>query len=110
MPITPEMNGYARHVLICTGRFCDPEGQSAALYARLPGLLSELGRYENPCRVKRGATPCLGVCRGGPLLVVYPEGIWYHHVDAELLERIVKEHLRENRPVEEHVFHRLGAE
>ena len=44
-----------------------------------------------------------------PLLVVYPEGIWYHHVDEALLERIVNEHLRGGCPVEEAIFHCLDA-
>lgn len=101
------MNLYSRHILICTGSYCDPEGRAAALYARLPHLLGFQGRYENPQRVKRGTTPCLGVCSGGPLVVVYPDGIWYHHVDETVLERIVCEHLGQNRPVEEHVFHWL---
>ena len=106
----PEMAPYARHVLVCTGRYCDPEGRGETLYERLPHLLGTLGRYDNPRRVKRGTTPCLGVCTGGPIVVVYPEGIWYHHVDEALLERIVEEHLKGGRPVEEYVFHRLGQE
>lgn len=32
----PRMNHYARHVLLCTGRYCAPDGQVEALYARLP--------------------------------------------------------------------------
>jgi (2Fe-2S) ferredoxin len=36
-----------------------------------------------------------------------PEGIWYSAVTPELLERIVVEHLKEGRPVEDAVFHRL---
>jgi (2Fe-2S) ferredoxin len=68
-----------------------------------------LGRYDNPERVKRGITPCLGVCYGGPLLVVYPDGIWYHHVDEALLQRIIDEHLIGGCPVEEAIFHRLHA-
>jgi (2Fe-2S) ferredoxin len=101
------MAPYARHVLICTGHFCDPNGKAAALYNRLPALLGELGDYENPQRVKRGITACLGVCAGGPLLVVYPDGLWYHHVDEALLKRIVEEHLRQNQPVTEAIFHQL---
>ena len=107
MPDAPFMAPYARHVLICTGRFCDPEGKADRLYRHLANLLGDLGDYDNPERVKRGVTPCLGVCTGGPLLVVYPDGIWYHHVDDMVLQRIVDEHLRDGRPVEEYIFHRL---
>src|SRR5690242_13961142 len=103
----PVMSAYRRHVFICTGRFCDPEGSAARLYNRLAAMLGELADYTNPCRIKRGTTPCLGVCAGGPILVVYPDGIWYHHVDDALLERIVEEHLKQNQPVEEAIFHRL---
>lgn len=108
MSDSPCMSAYARHVFICTGKYCDPDGRAGALYIRLSHLLGELGRYENPQRVKRGVTPCLGVCSGGPIVVVYPEGIWYHHVDEVLLRRIVTQHLNDGQPVEEHVFHRLN--
>ena len=106
----PTMWPYARHILICTGTYCDPDGQSAALYAHLPQLLGPLCNRDNPLRVKRGRTPCLGVCTSGPVLVVYPEGIWYHHVTLPLLERIVHDHLRHGQPLWEHVFHSLTSE
>lgn len=106
----PKMSAYARHILICTGRFCDPNGKAAALYNRLPTLLGELGDYDNPQRVKRGTTACLGVCAGGPLLVIYPDGVWYHHVDQDLLKRIVDEHLEQNQPVTEAIFHQLKCD
>ncbi|MDW8325004.1 MAG: (2Fe-2S) ferredoxin domain-containing protein [Anaerolineales bacterium] len=107
--ILPTMTPYARHVLFCTGRYCDPDGKAEALYRALPRLLGELGRYDNPRRVKRGTCPCLGVCYGGPLAVVYPEGIWYCIPDEAALKRIVEEHLRGGRPVEALIFHRLAT-
>jgi (2Fe-2S) ferredoxin len=42
-------------------------------------------------------------------VAVYPEGVWYGRVDAALLERIVVEHLKGGRVVEEAVFHWLQA-
>lgn len=105
----PEMAPYARHVFICTGAYCDPLRRAERLYQLLGRWLGDLSEYANPVRVKRGVTPCLGVCYNGPLLVVYPEGIWYHSVDEVRLRRIIDEHLRQGRPVEEFVFHRLDA-
>lgn len=101
------MDSYARHVLVCTGGYCSPEHKGAELYARLASLLEREGLLFGPARVKRGETPCLGVCANGPVIVVYPEGVWYANVDDSLLERIVREHLKEGRVVEEAVFHRL---
>ena len=101
------MERYAHHVLVCTGGFCSPDRRGNELYRLLPSLLQREGLLFGPDRVKRGETPCLGVCEGGPIVVVYPEGIWYKGVTPGLLERIVVEHLRDGRIVEDAVFHRL---
>ena len=101
------MEPYSRHVLVCTGAFCSPDRDGRALYALLPTLLEREGLLFGPTRVKRGETPCLGVCTGGPIVVVYPEGVWYGSVTPALLERIVVEHLRDGRVIDEAVIHRL---
>jgi cob(I)alamin adenosyltransferase len=51
--------------------------------------------------VKLNVSPCLSICGVGPLVVIYPDGIWYHHVDDEAIERIVNEHLLHHQPVTE---------
>jgi (2Fe-2S) ferredoxin len=51
-------------------------------------------------RVGMAATGCLGFCNAGPLMVVYPEGIWYQPRSAEDIDEIVQSHFVEGRPVE----------
>ncbi|MBM3906504.1 MAG: (2Fe-2S) ferredoxin domain-containing protein [Gemmatimonadetes bacterium] len=104
----PLMEPYARHVLVCTGGYCSTDRRGRAIYAKLAGLLQREGLLFGPRRVKRSEAPCLGVCAGGPIVAVYPDGIWYGGVTPELLERIVVEHLRDGRPVEGAIFHRLA--
>lgn len=103
------MRAYGRQVLICSHGDC----ADSALAERLQQRMAELNRsyglnkLNNPHRIKCTQTDCLGVCQQGPILVVYPEGIWYSGVDDELLERIYREHLLGGIPVAEKIFHRL---
>jgi (2Fe-2S) ferredoxin len=103
----PQMEPYSRHVLICTGNFCSPDRGGRQLYSLLPELLEREDLLFGPQRVKRGETPCLGICSNGPIVVVYPEGVWYSEVTPALLERIVVEHLKQGRPIDEAIFFRL---
>lgn len=106
-PSQPVMERYSRHVLVCTGGYCAASRSGRAIYSRLASLLQREGLLFGPTRVKRSEAPCLGVCSGGPIVVVYPEGVWYANVTPELLERIVVEHLKDGRVINDAVFHRL---
>src|SRR2546430_13274504 len=103
----PVMEPYSRHVLVCTGDFCSPDRRGRQIYSLLAELLQREDLLFGPTRVKRGETPCLGVCSAGPIVVVYPEGAWYSGVTPALLDRVVVEHLRDGKPVAEAVFHQL---
>ena len=66
----PRMDPYSRHVIVCTGGYCSPERKGRELYSLLASLLEREGLLFGPTRVKRGETPCLGVCESGPIVVV----------------------------------------
>lgn len=94
--------GYTRHLLLCTGpQCCTPEEGQATMKALNKQL--RLLRAEGHA-VYASQVGCLRFCRGGPLAVVYPEGTWYAHADAEGCARIAQEHLRAGRVVEDLAF------
>lgn len=101
---TTGVGGYARHVLLCTGQNCCDGQDFREVEKRLNKRLSKIEK--EGIYVYRTRVTCLNFCRGGPLLVVYPDGVWYHSVTVEVLDRIVDEHLTKGRVVEEFAFAR----
>ncbi len=44
-------------------------------------------------------TGCMGICSNGPIVVIYPDGVWYKEVTLDDVEEIVEEHLENGRVV-----------
>ena len=100
---------YARHILICADQSkpkCVAKRVTLKAWKKLKGRLDELGLARGEGCVYRSKVNCLRVCAQGPIAVVYPDGTWYHSAKGKVLERIITEHLRDGRPVEEYIFAR----
>ena len=103
-PPKPPFRPYQRHILVCTGPRCAPD-TSPSVYAHLKERLKELGLHEGAARIQRSQCHCFGICEDGPLAVVYPDGIWYHRITSEKMERIIQEHLIGGKPVREYILY-----
>lgn len=93
------------HVLICTNQ--RPEGHpkvscaergSTDVWQKFADILNQKQAYDKV--MISGVRSCLGPCQLGPVVVVYPEGIWYSSVQPTDVEEIFESHFENGKPLE----------
>jgi (2Fe-2S) ferredoxin len=103
----------SHHLLLCATptrpSCCDP-AVGAASWERLKARVRDLG-LDNPERpqgvVWRTKADCLRICRNGPILHIWPDGITYGEVTAERIEAILRQHVIGGRPIREWILERV---
>jgi (2Fe-2S) ferredoxin len=100
------MSYYQRHVFFCCNQrpgndprgCCNDKGATRVRdYAKQK--VKELG-LAGAGKVRINQSGCLDRCEQGPVIVVYPEGVWYRYVDEEDVDEIIQSHLVAGKPVE----------
>jgi (2Fe-2S) ferredoxin len=99
------MSFYSKHVFFCENQRAPGEeccanhnARAARDYVKEKVKLLGISTEQNLIRINSAG--CLGRCELGPVLVVYPEAVWYTYVDQQDLDEIIEEHLMHGRVVE----------
>ena len=95
---------YQHHVFICMnqrddGRPCCADRGAQAAQQHAKRRIKQLG-LSGAGKIRINQAGCLDRCDQGPVLVVYPEGVWYTYVDNDDIDEIIDSHLIDGKVVE----------
>jgi (2Fe-2S) ferredoxin/SAM-dependent methyltransferase len=100
------MEPFRIHLFVCTQP--KPEGvpscPGSGSLAVLDALDREIQARGLANDVQLTTCGCMGLCDEGPMMVVYPAGVWYRRVQPSDVSEIVGTHLRDGKPVERLVW------
>ena len=105
------MEPFRFHLFVCTQQ--KPEGipscAASGSFAVLDALDREIQARGLDNDVQLTTCGCMGLCDEGPVMVVYPAGVWYRRVHASDVSEIVGAHLRDGKPVDRLVWNDAAA-
>jgi (2Fe-2S) ferredoxin len=94
---------YERHAFVCYwGKDCGPCGGST--FANALKAKAKAAGITDRCRVNKSG--CLNQCDSGPMMVVYPEAIWYAGVTLEDVDEILERTLMRGEVIDRLVYRR----
>ena len=101
---SPPPSYYERHIFFCLNERPNGEACCAQLKAK-EGFDHCKNRIKaeglsGPGQVRVNKAGCLDRCAAGPVVVVYPEAVWYSFVDTQDIDEIVESHLKNGKVVE----------
>ncbi len=102
MPFDPgKMIPVSRHVFVCTATACNDRGAEET-YRYLKKQIKKVPGLEGVWVNRSGS---VGGCEHGPMVVLYPEGVWYHGVTKDRVDELIERHLLGGEVIEAWRFH-----
>jgi (2Fe-2S) ferredoxin len=96
------MGQYETHVFVCTsGEDCPTRGDVEQFVKFLRGEVVKAGRQQD---IRINKAGCFSQCGHGPMIVVYPDDVWYAGVQPSDLPEIAHSHILGGKPVERLVY------
>ncbi len=96
------MGQYARHVFVCTsGDTCPTQGDVERFVKVLRAGALAAGK-KTEVRINKAG--CFSQCGHGPMIVVYPENVWYAGVQESDLQEILDGHILGGVPVKRLIY------
>ena len=92
------------HVLLCDGPSCCEEREGHLAWGQLKRDASRVNATLVDRQVFVTRCDCLKLCDRGPIVVVYPDGVWYERAGADVIRRLIEEHVLGGKPVADHTF------
>jgi len=96
------MEPFRIHLFVCIQQ--KPEGVVSCPASGSFGVLESLDREIQARKLDRNVQlttcGCMGLCDEGPVMVVYPEGVWYRRVKPSDVTEIVNSHFADGKPVD----------
>ncbi|MCB1916766.1 MAG: (2Fe-2S) ferredoxin domain-containing protein [Rhodocyclaceae bacterium] len=98
------MSYFKHHVFFClnqraAGETCCNDHNAVAMQAYAKDRIAKLG-LKGKGNIRINKAGCLDRCDDGPVLVVYPDAVWYTYVDTEDIDEIIERHLIKGEIVE----------
>ena len=98
------MSHYKKHVFFCINQRDNNAECCAQCGASEPQAYAKQKiknlKKNGPGKIRINRAGCLDRCDEGPVMVIYPEGIWYRYVDQQDIDEIIDSHLLHDRHVE----------
>src|SRR5262245_22738172 len=98
------MSYYERHIFFCcnqrtNGKRCCNDSGASEIRDYAKDKVKNL-KLSGPGKVRVNMAGCLDRCEEGPVVVVYPEAVWYTYVDRDDIDEIIEQHVIGGRIVE----------